>query len=287
MAWKKKNKRPTEAVDKTVSPGKTVPAAPQSEQILRRQLSYRIGNMQGVGRRNYQEDSFSFVNALDVTAIREKGLLAIMADGMGGMADGKLASQTVTETLREEFLRLAPWKDPVGQLRDSVIRAGEEVFAKLRGEGGSTVVVCLFFKEQLWFASVGDSALFLLRDGELLRLNREQNVLNEYYLDTVCRGSMNPIPARRNPEKDALTQFLGMPVLEEIDMLLRPLPLHEGDKLLLCSDGVADMVPDPLLRECMLLPEPTAICAALEQAVLAAGNPYQDNYTALLVQCGY
>ena len=286
MFWKKKKKSPPcEPVDQTVAPS---PApAPAAAVPVGRLISYRIGNLQGLGKRQRQEDAFCFVNAMDVTAMREEGLLAIMADGMGGMADGKLASETVTASLRADFQALDREGDLSGQLREAVFRAGSRVFEQLRGDGGSTVVVCLFFRQQLWFASVGDSALFLLRDGELLRLNREQNVLNEGYLDAICAGRTDPEPARSDPEKDALTQFLGMDGLEEVDCLLRPMKLHDGDCFLLCSDGVADMIPDELLLACMQQPAPAQICAALEEAVLNRNNPYQDNYTALVVQCGY
>ena len=288
MFWKKKRKPSApEPVESTQAPPSAVPAPAEAAAPVQRQLSYRIGNLQGVGSRARQEDSFCFVNAMDVTAIREQGLFAVMADGMGGMADGKVASETVSASLRADFQSLDREADLSPQLQQAVCRASERVFEQLHGDGGSTLVACLFYQQKLWFVSVGDSALYLLRGGELLRLNREQNVLHEGYISAILRNSSDPTPARENPEKHALTQFLGIDGLSELDCLLRPLKLCDGDCFLLCSDGVSDVVPDEMIRTCLQQPDPTRICAALEEAVLNANNPYQDNYTALIVQCGY
>ncbi len=284
--WKKKAKpeqedRTVRPNDPTQAPAEAVPRMPA------RLLSYRVANLQGVGSRPRQEDSFAFVNAMDVTRIREDGLLAILCDGMGGMQDGKVASETAIASLRADFQALDRAGDIPAQLYDSAVRASARVCDLLGGEGGSTLVLCLFYKEQLWFACVGDSSLFLLRDGELCTLNRQHNVLTERYLDTIRAKRTDPGYAREDPEKHALTQFLGMHGMDEADVLLHPFALHDGDRFLLCSDGVADMVPKDLLQECMEKNPPDAVCASIEQAVLAANNPYQDNYTALFVQCGY
>ena len=83
----------------------------------RRLLSYQVGNMQNQGGREYQEDSFCFVNATDVTEIKTQGLLALLADGMGGLEDGKAVSETALQLLREEFLAM----DRGGNLAEQLI----------------------------------------------------------------------------------------------------------------------------------------------------------------------
>lgn len=264
----------------------SAPAVQKLSALPRRLISYRIGNLQGIGARERQEDSFAFTNALDVTDMKRMGLLAIVADGMGGMRDGKAASETAIASLRASFQAMDRQGNLAMQLSDSVLRAGESVFRALGGDGGSTLVECIFYEEQLWFASVGDSYLYLLRDGQLLRMNREHNVMTERYLDAIRQGSMDPAQGREEPEKAALTQFLGMDALDDVDCLRRPLRLHDGDVFLLCSDGVGGAVPEARVRECLSLRTPEEMCAALERAVAEAENPYQDNYTALIIQCG-
>lgn len=252
-----------------------------------RLLSYQISNLQGIGARQRQEDSFSFVNATDVTAMKHSGLLALVADGMGGMRDGKTASETAIAAMKADFRAMDRQGNLAEQLRNSVLRAGRAVHLALDGDGGSTLVACMFFDEQLYYASVGDSFLYLLRDGQLLRLNRAHNVLHEGWLHTIRSGSMDPEPARADREASALTQFLGMESMEDIDYLHRPLKLQDGDLFLLCSDGVAGVLNETDLLACLQSGVPDRICAALERAILMENRKYQDNYTALVIRCGY
>ncbi len=274
--------QPQESV--TVRPDEPASPAPAAPKRL---ISYRVANLQGIGSRERQEDSFTFVNAMDVTEIRRNGLLAIVADGMGGMRDGKVASEAAIACMKADFQAMDRSGDIAAQLRDSVLKAGASVFDCLGGSGGSTIVACIFYEEKLWFANVGDSYLYLLRDGQLLHLNREHNVLHERYLETIRAGGMDPEPARSDWEKAALSQFLGMDGMDDVDYLRRPLKLHDGDRFLLCSDGVGGVLSEATIQEFMEMDTPTETCAAMERAILLQNNRYQDNFTALVVQCGY
>ena len=271
-------------------PGRTLQPPPGADAAVggapKRLLGYQVANLQGLGTCERQEDAFAFANVMDVTLIREKGLLAVVADGMGGMKDGRLASETVVSSIRQDFGDLDYRSDMALQLRESLCRANEKAFALLDGEGGSTAVVCLIYQEQLYFASVGDSFLYLKRNGRVFRLNRPQNILHELYLEAIRGGTMDPSMARQDPEGAALTQFLGIDLLEDIDLLLRPLPLMSGDILLLCTDGVAGGLNEEQLIDGLTKPTPQEMCTALEQMVKqASAGQYQDNYTALIIQC--
>lgn len=250
-------------------------------------LSYRVANLQGIGTRERQEDSFAFSNALDVTGIRRRGLLAVVADGMGGMRDGRLASETAIVSLKKAFEKMDRSKDLARQLCDGVYFAGDQVRQTLDGEGGSTVVACIVFQEQLYFASVGDSFLYLKRGRQLLRLNCVHNCKNQAYLETIRSGSMDPERGRNHREKAALTQFLGMDGMDEMDFLRRPLPLQEGDVLLICSDGVGGVLGEQELALCLEQENPKKMCAAIENGIVQKKQDSMDNYTALVVQCGY
>ena len=278
-----------DAADASV-PGRTLQPPPGADAAgggaPKRLLGYQVANLQGLGTCERQEDAFSFANVMDVTLIREKGLLAVVADGMGGMKDGRLASETAVSCIRQDFAGFDHRSDLAAQLRGSMCRANEKAFALLGGEGGSTAVVCLIYQEQLYFASVGDSFLYLKRDGRVFRLNRPQNIRHELYLEAIRGGTMDPSMARQDPEGAALTQFLGIDLLEDIDLLLRPLPLMSGDILLLCTDGVAGGLNEEQLIDGLTKPTPQEMCTALEQMVKhASSGQYQDNYTALIIQC--
>lgn len=274
----KKRKVPTE-------PG----AASRPAAMSSRRLSYQVSSLQGIGQRERQEDAFLVVNGDDVFEMGQEGLFAVVADGMGGMKDGGLASRTAVENLQRAFREMDRDADLAGQLFQSVIRAGGQVRERLGGDGGSTAVACLIFGEQLYFVSVGDSYLYLKRDGELYRLNREHTYRSRLYLEEIRSGGIDPKPAEEAEEAAALVQFLGMDGMEadELDGFRRPYPLKDGDVLLLCSDGAAGVLTDEQILDCLKWPKPAEICANLEAGILKRGLRFQDNYTAVVIRCGY
>ena len=259
------------------------PSVPQTPPV--RLISYQVANMQGLGRRDNQEDAFAFVNALDVREMKRNGLFAILADGMGGMSSGEIASQIAIDSLKADFFRFDREGDLVRQLQDSAARASEAVFQRLGGSGGSTLIACLFFQQFCYYVSAGDSRLYLWRDGQLLQINRDQNIRNLRYLEAIRNGSLNPAAAEADEERDAIVAFLGMADSIELDCFYRPLPLQDGDVFLLCSDGVSDVITEEETAACLALKSPLEICRALEERILSKQKAYQDNYTALVVCC--
>ena len=253
----------------------------------RRLLSYRVANLQGIGTRQGQEDSFSFANASDVNQIREKGLLAIVADGMGGMKDGKLASETTVDSIRATFDTFDYSADLSQQLCNALRVASDRVYGILKGMGGSTAVVCLFYDGYLYYASAGDSFLYLLHRGQLTRVNRLHTVFHEECASLIARGSFDPSGPSENPEKKALSMFVGIDELSDVDCFRIPLKLEGEDVLLLCSDGVGDVLSEQEIRESLSLSSPRTMCVALEQLIFSKARKYQDNYTALVIKCEY
>lgn len=259
----------------------------ETETPLPHYLSYHGAQLQQTGTRENQEDSFAFVNISDVTLMRQRGLLAVVADGMGGMKDGKLASETAIARIKADFAQLDMSANISAQLRNSMIRANDEIFATLGAEGGSTGIVCVFYNESLYYAAVGDSYLILKRGDSIYHLNRKQNMYTRLLLNQIRDGSMDKAIAAMNPEKAALTGYLGMPQLRDVDILLRPISLMDGDVVLLCSDGVGGVLSDDQLKECLSADTPAHMCRMMHEQVLTEGRRYQDNYTALVVRCEY
>ena len=144
-------------------------------------LGYRTAVLQGIGAREDQEDAYLFVNDRDVVRIRQEGLFALVADGMGGMASGQEASTVAAASLKESFSQFDRSEDLAPQLRQAMRQASGEIYQRLGGLGGSTAIACVLFQDLLWFASVGDSPLYLLRDQQLNRLNREHTVCTQRY----------------------------------------------------------------------------------------------------------
>lgn len=247
-------------------------------------MLFRVANIQGVGQRERQEDSFAVLNAANPGQRERQGLFAVVCDGMGGMEDGKLASQCAVETFLELFQNRNPDLPMPKWMEACAHTISDYVFQRFSGASGTTLVAVHIQDQMLHWVSVGDSAIFLLRDGGVFQLNQEHTFLNELYAreleqEVICK-------ARAEQDEDArrLTSFVGINHLENVDQSLQPLPLRKGDGLLLCSDGVSGVLTPAELLEVMSL-EPEEGCALLETMILEKQVPAQDNYTGILISC--
>ncbi|MDR0904708.1 MAG: serine/threonine-protein phosphatase [Oscillospiraceae bacterium] len=261
--------------------------APPEPQNTGGVLSYQLANQQHIGTRERQEDSFGLVNPFDVTAIRRDGLLAVVADGMGGMEDGAAVSEAAVEMCREAFAELDRGGDIPAQLRSAVREIDRRLYARFAGRGGTTLVLVLIYEERLYWLSVGDSGLYLRRGDGLFRLNREQNTRTRLYLRELFEEEKTDRErADSDPDGARLTEFLASGELGEIDGNLLPLALRDGDVILMCSDGVSGAVDEE--RLCELLREaPPEACRLIEKEILLQNNPSRDNFTSVIIKCGF
>lgn len=250
-------------------------------------LSYDIANLQGIGRREYQQDSFGFVNALDISRIMEEGMLAAVADGMGGMQGGKDASTLVMKTLMSDFEKMDKESNLGIQLAQSILHAGSLVYDMLRGTGGSTIVAGIFYDEMLYFASVGDSTIWLVRNNEVIRLNEPHNMKYFKYRETLSNGSMDPSEGRSDLQAHALTQFVGMERPGALDISYRPLNLENRDVIIFCSDGVSEVLSEEEVLYSLDGASAQEASLRIDQLVRNKNLPGQDNYTALVIRCLY
>lgn len=232
-----------------------------------------IGNLQGCGRRESQQDAFgaSLLQNYDAD-----GLLTVLCDGMGGLAAGDLIAQETVSALLGAF----PWEEDAA-LSGTLARLSDQVYHRFRGQGGTTLVAALLKGGKLSFWSVGDSDLFLLREGRLYALNQRQ----EYKNDLLLRALRGAFPVERaydDPQAAALSEYIGKQQIR-CDCLRAPLPLLPEDTLLLCSDGVSDTLTLAQIRQAAAL-DPQACCEKLEADIEAADLPNQDNYTAIVIR---
>ena len=232
-----------------------------------------LANLQGIGNREEQQDAFGISR---MEHLEEDGLLAVLCDGMGGMAEGgMIAAETAAE-----MVGMFPWEND-STVADWIRQRSGRVYQQFRGHGGTTLVAALLRGKFLSFWCVGDSDLFLLRDGKLYALNVRQ----EYKSDLVLRALEGTFPVEEvffDPQAGALSEYIGK---EDVrcDYTYIPFPLQPEDVLLLCSDGVSDTLTLRQIRETMAL-SPQACCDKLEEEILAAGKPNQDNYTAIVLK---
>ena len=265
--------------EKARPPG-PVPERPAQEEGP---LTLRVANLQGQGERERQEDSFAAVNAAGPELQKAQGLLALVADGMGGMEDGKAASQWTAECFLQLFQEREEADVPNWFYR-SVHAVSDSVFHQFGGRSGTTLAAVHLLGDQLHWLSVGDSGIFLMRDGGVFQLNREHTCLNRLLLQELEREPIDKQRALSDPDAPRLTSFVGIDRLTEVDLSLRPLELQRGDSLLLCSDGISGVLTPPELMEAMSL-EPEEGCVLLERMVLEKNVIGQDNYTGVLISC--
>ena len=232
-----------------------------------------LANLQGIGSREEQQDAFGISR---MARMEEDGLLAVLCDGMGGMAEGgRIAAETAAE-----MVAMFPWEDD-GAVPEWVRQRSGRVYQQFRGHGGTTLVAALLRGRSLSFWCVGDSDLFLLREGRLYALNVRQEFRNDLILRAL-EGAFPVEDAVTDPQAGALSEYIGKEDVK-CDYTYLPFPLQPEDVLLLCSDGVSDTLTLKQIREAMALP-PQACCDKLEEEILAAGRPNQDNYTAIVMQ---
>ena len=165
---------------------------------------------------------------------------AVIADGMGGHEGGKIASRIVVEAIAETINRARDEADVTSMIADANRRLFEGMYS---GEGklgmGSTIVGVVYFDREALVFNVGDSRAYELRRGQMLQLSRDDTL-------NVDRG-------RRSGRSHALTQSLGGTTTPQaLRPHIRRLPLEDHVGVLLCSDGLSDMVEDDEIAEILL-----------------------------------
>lgn len=240
----------------------------------------KIGKIHNIGRRSAQQDS------LGVTETPE-GMFAVVADGMGGLADGDKVSQTIVMTMLQELSKQSGAGSSIRLFE--MASAANDVVNRMLGMqsqyvSGSTVVAALVGKNSFQWVSVGDSRVCLYRGGRLIQLNREHNYEADLLWQAV-NGEISFREAQENPKRRGLTSFIGMGRLKYIDGSIRPIEIAAGDCLLLMSDGVFNTLSDGEICEILhRYPDPQQAAQAMEERILQAGSPKQDNFTAVLLK---
>ncbi len=232
-----------------------------------------IANLQGLGNRSEQQDAFGLSPAVDIAS---NGLFAVLCDGMGGMAEGgRIARETVSE-----LLSVFPWKSN-DVILSKIRERSKKVYEQFLGHGGTTLVAAHIFHNKLWFWCVGDSDLFLQREGRLYTLNIRQEYRNDLLLRALD-GAFAIEEIFTDPQAGALCEYIGKKdIVCETPRI--PFVLQPEDMLLLCSDGISDTL--SLKEICGAMNEAPQDCyRILEDKIISANLPHQDNYTAIILK---
>lgn len=247
-------------------------------------LKFDFGNMQHQGRRDYQEDSFGFSDISDPELVAKRGILAIVADGMGGLKNGKSISERAIGKFRKAFLNFSPAGNIPRQLSSLVAETNHDIYETDRQKGGTTLICVYIYRNGMYWVSVGDSAIFLFRQGRLYQLNKEHNRLNELYLKFMYR-EITKEQLMAEPSLQGLTSNIGRRELRDLDQNLTGLRLQSGDRILLCTDGVSGRLTEKELLVAMSQGTAQACADAMKSMVLKKNAPKQDNLTAEVICC--
>ena len=244
------------------------------------QSRYSAGYAQWIGNREDQEDACAVTEWHNADIVAHRGILAAVADGIGGLDDGQIASQTMMQSLWDGFEKLDPGMSPQDKLLVLMANGQREVVnINRRGKRcGTTLVAALVKDGYLSIISVGDSRIALYRSGVLLQLNRE-------HVNARIRDEQSALYGAARVEGNrrvALTSYIGKEDLQELDRTLNPIQLVSGDRVLLMSDGVFGTLSDDQLVA-LLDQEPQQAADAIIEEVKARQKQYQDNATVVIV----
>lgn len=273
----------------SIEQAQEVQSSPVSES---RGMHLVVGFQSDVGQvRDVDEDSLLAVqlNAICEAAMAEMFGFFAIADGIGGHSAGEVASRTAIHSLLHGILEKVLLPTACGEtlppgsmnacLVDAIQQASQAILTHREKTGldmGCTVTAALVFGCQAIIANVGDSRTYHMRAGKLTQVTNDHSVV----ANLIAAGLIKPEEVHSHEQKGVIYRSLGDHADVDVDTF--NIFLEPGDRLLLCCDGVWEMVPDMLMEDVLLeLHEPQAACNRLVELANAAGG--EDNISVLIV----
>jgi len=251
------------------------PAAPLLEYSVHAALQSDVGCV-----RQTNEDCGRYTEPGDETLLATRGRLTIVADGMGGHSAGEVASNIAVEVISRSYYEGND--NAVSALKRAFIEANKSIHdtsltdEKLSGMG--TTGTALVLKNGSAIAAhVGDSRLYLVRGGQIYLMTEDHSAV----MEMVKQGLLSLEEARHHPDKNVILRALGSHPEVEVTIWTEPFPLRIGDRFLLCSDGLYDLVEDDEILRTASLEDTVDGCLRL--IALAKERGGYDNITVAIV----
>ena len=249
-------------------------------------MTVQVGHRTDIGRRRKQnQDTYRLPPFERQDLVQAYGELYIVADGMGGHAAGADAANIVADTMMQQFYALGNAEIP-DKLRKSIRVAANAVIREAsqhpeKADMGTTVVAAVRKNDRVWFANVGDSRGYIIREESIEQVTRDHTIVDEM----VRQGTLTPEQAQRHKLHGVLSRAIagGNPPPEPD--IYGPFVLQPGDVVLLCSDGLSNLVQPQEMHQ--IVRRSKNLQAAADQLVALAnqrGGP--DNITAVLFNYG-
>ena len=242
-----------------------------------------LAGMSDIGcQRENNEDQYAYWEPADDEEFARKGRLAIVADGMGGHEGGQEASRIAVETIREVFSE-TPVGDPQSLLIAGFLAAHQRILRYAEGHPelhgmGTTATAIALLDDELFYAHVGDSRLYLVRGDNISRVTHDHSYVGRL----VENGVISSEEAETHPQRHILTAALGAGEEVSPETPPQPIALQKGDVLVLCTDGLWSLLTEHEIQSVVAgsgLPE---ACRALIKMTKDRGGP--DNITLQLLR---
>lgn len=252
-------------------------------------LGFKVGTSDIQGDRDYQEDSYAVcdTNGSDASFEEIDSLSVAVADGVGGEVAGNVASQTVVTIFSKAIQSRSdsePWPDV---LHNSLLLANEAVRDAARQDPtlhgmASTLTAALIDCDKLWWISVGDSHLYLIRKGLMAKLNADHSIGGALNREAET-GNITSEEAAQDPRRNMLLSCIMGETLNAVDLSQRSVILEKDDRLVLATDGLNTLTMDAMVQISQLHPNAQAFAEALTYAVESHHELNQDNTQVVVV----
>jgi len=264
-------------------PAEAVPGTVTSETAMKIRPGVELGNLTDVGcHRSHNEDYYCYAEPANDDEFARKGRLIVIADGMGGHKGGQFASAIAVDAVRAAYFA-SEADSPDMALVEALQMAHQAIqnFAlehpELEGMG-TTCIAAVLLDSALTYAHVGDSRLYLVRNAAISQLTQDQTLVNML----VQQGMLKPEEAANHPDRGVLTAAVGVGDTVAAEVPEHPITLLPGDILLLCTDGVHDLLGDQELAAIATENAPAAACKAVIELARSRGG--FDNITLQILK---
>jgi protein phosphatase len=233
-------------------------------------------------KRHRNEDTYAAWEPEDPSERARRGVLLVLADGMGGARSGDVASRIATDAVVRAY-RQAPGADPLTDLGAALAAANQAVFAENSRQDelpgmATTLTAAVVRGSEIYVAHVGDTRVYLARGGRLEQLTEDHSLVARL----VAEGQLTSDQARLDPRRNLLTRSVGLAPTVPIDSRRVSATLAPGDTLLLCSDGLHSLVAERELARVLGRDDLKKVVADLIALANAAGG--SDNITVLIAR---
>ncbi len=232
--------------------------------------------------REINEDFARIIRPTSNDTLQRRGLLAVVCDGMGGHEAGEIASRLAVETIVRRFEGGELDGDPVTMLPRAVQAANRAIYdvaernAKMKGMG-TTCTALLVRGGMAYGAHVGDSRIYLIRDGEIFLMTEDHSAV----MELVRRGVISREEARHHPDKNVISRALGSHRDVDATGWPKPFALRPDDRFLLCTDGLYDLLDEATILATARDVHPQVACDRLITLARNAGG--HDNISVAIL----